>query len=343
MSESTAQPVATGDLGPLERLPTDVAYLIVSRLDKRDRRNLAFCSRACYKFVLLLKFRGIILTSDAIRAFRDGGVHEKLRESVRSVRFRNPFDWDPSPIWNENSAGLTYRDPIIPALRAYTLSLGYFPDITELRILYRIPAATEYTAFAALYGSISKQPFYQKLKKLELVIKVIEEKPTSGSIFTSVLQSQFSTLEKEDQEFLGDEINKNDIGGVISKLVVPAPSLTVAKISVPNIAAPWELGSDEGRHRSQFYYYPLYQAPKLKELIVELEELSSSSSRSSGGFGFSWGKSEEIPKPDFKSVEKLTVTGEDVSERFIKSALDEMFPNLTSPYFAAGHRKGYFG
>ncbi|KAF3315980.1 hypothetical protein TWF173_002760 [Orbilia oligospora] len=50
------------------------------------------------------------------------------------VRFPDPSEWDPDPVWNEDEEIRTYRDPMIPALRTYTSSLDYFPDITELHI-----------------------------------------------------------------------------------------------------------------------------------------------------------------------------------------------------------------
>ncbi|RVD86277.1 uncharacterized protein DFL_004561 [Arthrobotrys flagrans] len=256
-------------LSQLERLPTDIAYIVVKNLAKRDLGNFARCSSVCHDFTLLLRLRRIILTSDGIRAFRDGGKYEMYRKYVRCARFVNPSGWDPDPVWNEGEGNRTYRDPTVPALRTYTQSLDYFSDITELHITYKIPAAAEGNAFVAVYASISKQPFYQQLRKLEFVVEKTQE--TAYYWTQADLNPEYLRLEKEDQEFLGDRILKEeDVDTTIKRLVVPAPSLRSAMISVTGIARPWEaLRTGEGR--GLFYYYPFFQAPKLVELIVNVK------------------------------------------------------------------------
>ncbi|KAF3126503.1 hypothetical protein TWF569_005956 [Orbilia oligospora] len=271
-------------LSPLEHLPTDIAYIVVQNLAKGDLGNFARCSSVCHDFTLLLRLRRIILTSDGVRAFRDGGKYEKYKKYVRCVRFPDPSEWDPDPVWNEDEEIRTYRDPMIPALRTYTSSLDYFPDITELHISYKIPAAAEGNAFVAVYASISKQPFYQNLRKLEFLVEKTQD--TACYWTGKELISEYFRLGKDDREFLGDRIpEEEDINTAARQLVVPAPSLKSAAISVTGIARPWEV-LWMGKQNGLFYYYPFFQAPNLVELVVNVKgsdgpEGSRSNSRSS--------------------------------------------------------------
>ncbi|KAK6508535.1 hypothetical protein TWF506_010622 [Arthrobotrys conoides] len=256
-------------LSLLERLPTDIVYIVVKNLAKRDLGNFACCSSVCHDFTLLLQLRRIILTSDGVRAFRDGGKYEMYRKYVRCVRFTNPAAWDPDPVCNEGRVKQTYRDPTIPALRTYISFLDYFPEITELHISYKIPAAAEGNAFVAVYASISKQPFYQNLRKIGLVVK--KTKDPAYYWAQTDLHREYHRLEPEDREFLGDKILKvDDVNDAIKRLVIPALSLKSAKISVAGIARPWEV-SWMRKENGMFYYFPFFKAPRLEELIVNLE------------------------------------------------------------------------
>ncbi|KAK6333130.1 hypothetical protein TWF718_010953 [Orbilia javanica] len=256
-------------LSKLELLPTDIAYIVVRELAKRDLGNFARCSSVCHDFTLLLRLRRIILTSDGIRAFRDGGRYEAFRKYVRRARFANPSEWDPDPVWNEGEGNRPYRDPTIPVLRTYIRTLDYFPDITELHISYKIPAVVEGNAFVAVYASISRQPFYRNLRKFELVVEKTHE--TVYYWTQTGLEREYFRLEKEDLEFLGDKILiEEDVDTAVKRLVVPAPSLKSAMISVAGIARPWEaLWMEKGR--GLFYYYPFFQAPRLVELTVNVK------------------------------------------------------------------------
>ncbi|KAK6512441.1 hypothetical protein TWF481_001327 [Arthrobotrys musiformis] len=256
-------------LSRLELLPTEIVYIIVSNLPKQDRARFAHASRACHDFSLAFRLRNIAINSEGIRVFRDGGKYEKLRKYVKCARFAKPSEWDPSPVWSEGLTGnRSYRDPTIPALRTHTTSLSYFPNLTELHIAYKIPVEAEGTAFAAVYASISRQPFYSLLQKLEFSVDKTQDPAHYWE--QSDRQLAYHRLEEEDKEFLGDQVSDEDINDHVKRLVIPAPSLKSAMISVAGIAKPWE-ALFKGEGHGLFYYYPFFRAPKLIRLLVDIK------------------------------------------------------------------------
>ncbi|KAF3238899.1 hypothetical protein TWF192_010179 [Orbilia oligospora] len=72
----------------LNVLPVEITILIARHMTRSARENFSRCSVLCYQICFSLRFSPrIILTPDSISLFKDGGVCEPVRRSIRSIRF----------------------------------------------------------------------------------------------------------------------------------------------------------------------------------------------------------------------------------------------------------------
>ncbi|KAF3904806.1 hypothetical protein ABW20_dc0104112 [Dactylellina cionopaga] len=234
-----------------EILPTEISFMILENLRKKDLRKFAWCSKLCYNLCLPFRFKGIILTPDVIRLFDRGGLCEHARHHIHSVRFEKPWDWQ------QGINDFTYGEKI--------------EDLKRLYISYKIYPSIENNLYAAIIGGIAKNTSCHTLRLLEFQIyRTIR----AYSDFEGIVPYKkiYSELSLKNQEFLGDGIPDDEIEDAVRDIAPKLPALTVAKISVNRFATPLAHPKSKYLERSAFYYIPLTLAPGLRRLHVNTTE-----------------------------------------------------------------------
>ncbi|KAF3312300.1 hypothetical protein TWF173_007279 [Orbilia oligospora] len=278
----------------LENLPVELIDLIVDYLPVRDHQSISWCSKTCYRltFPSRMRTRSVIPTEDAIKLFgRDGPF---LGTAIRL-----------------NPSGYSNFNTVLNQLQNYTSSLQYFENITDLCVNYQVRMVSEKGVFAVVFKAIAKQPFFQKLKRFEIIL-YIDKISEAG----------------EADALMGDKFfeDERDIDEVVKELVKPMPALEIARILVNGLALPWDrrLGRIDLRG---YYYYPLFKAPGLRDLTIETDGY---------GYYFNPVDTEEIINgvtfPTFESLRVLRITRNELPgaiESNMKK-LVALFPNLDS-------------
>ncbi|KAF3134664.1 hypothetical protein TWF703_006321 [Orbilia oligospora] len=239
-----------------------------------------------------MRTRSVIPTEDALNLFgRDGPF---LGTAIRL-----------------NPGGYSNFNIVLNQLQNYTLSPQYFQNITDLCVNYQVRMVSEKGVFAVVFKAVAKHPFFQKLKRFEIILYIdrISEAGEADALMG--------------EKFFEDE---RDIDEVVKELMKPMPALEIARISVNGLALPWDrrLGRIDLRGH---YYYPIFKAPGLRDLTIETDGYS---------YYFNPVDTEEIINgvtfPTFESLRVLRITRNEflgAIESYMKK-LVALFPNLDS-------------
>ncbi|KAK6351233.1 hypothetical protein TWF718_004403 [Orbilia javanica] len=285
----------------LEVFPVEIIILIARYMPYGARDNFSRCSVLCYQLCFSLRFRpNITLTPDSISLFKDGGICEPVRRSIRSIRFLSPHFLDPK-IRRQNHI-VNFADfPdysfefFITQIRTFTSFVDLFPNIHELYIYYHVPLASEFNLYSAILKRIcmTGSSTRNTLRRLEIQFHK-NPAPNIDGPFGSILrgivtaiywlfswdkstaspapvsyQDLYSALSSGNRAFLGKEIKEGDLKEFGPKL----PSLRTATIWAhrpTNLLDEDNIGIFE---RSRFYSASLATAPKLDTLYVKNEVL----------------------------------------------------------------------
>ncbi|KAK6503149.1 hypothetical protein TWF481_008182 [Arthrobotrys musiformis] len=284
----------------LNVLPVEITILIAKYMTHSARDNFSRCSVLCYQLCFQLRLGPeIILTPDSISLFKDGGICEPVRGSVRSIRFLSPYFVD-EKIRHKghvvNFADLPdYSfEHFITHIRTLTSFLGLFPNIHELYIYYHVPLACEFNVYAAILKRIctSARPTRNTLRHLEIQFHK-NSAPNIDGPFAYILrglvtaiywlfswnkstaspapvsyQDLYSALSLENQAFLGKkEIKEGEVKEFGHKL----SSLRTATVWAHRSATLLDEDEMGILERTRFYSASLATAAKLDTLYVRNE------------------------------------------------------------------------
>ncbi|KAK6361536.1 hypothetical protein TWF730_005256 [Orbilia blumenaviensis] len=282
-------------------LPLEIIILVAKYMTYTARENFSRCSVLCYQLCFPLRFSPeIILTPDSISLFKDGGICEPVRRSIRSIRFQNPYFLDRKIRKRDHVVNFTDLpdhsfESFITQIRNFTTFLKYFPNIRELYIYYHVPLACEINVYAAILKSICStgRPTRDTLQHLEVQFHK-NPAPNIDGPFASILrglvaaiwwlfswnkstaipapvsyQDLCSALSRKNRAFLGEEINTRELQRFGPKL----SSLKTAKIWAHRATTLLDEDTIGIFERARFYSASLATAPKLDKLYVKSEVL----------------------------------------------------------------------
>ncbi|KAK6362731.1 hypothetical protein TWF730_000187 [Orbilia blumenaviensis] len=257
-------------------IPPEMINNVLSNLSKDDLKCFAHCSKFCYNIALFHRFRGVILTPNALltKIFQDDGICEGMRESIRSARFNEPGNWTDGPPGWCSARHASYLDPeaAVSDIITKTASLQLFPNLTELSISYTIPWQLEKNVYISTIKRISSYPFFKNLKRLEFVIfncwaRYCTDEPYDYIMSLLTIRSRLFLGWQE----VGDDKMKRVLGACFEGKALP--ELQVAKISMNGLASPTDPPDSPYLPKSGFYYQFLNLAtPNLVELNIETTE-----------------------------------------------------------------------
>ncbi|KAK6362634.1 hypothetical protein TWF730_000089 [Orbilia blumenaviensis] len=318
---------------PFDIFPAELNLLIIERLGKRDLYNLSRCSRLCYVLCFPLRWLNsgtIVLTPQSTKLFKNGGLCEHLRSSIRSINFNRDWSWSKAatdPKFRRQVAEQHGRDieQIVTELRTKVEILRFFPNIQELSISYIIPPALENNIYAAVIDTIAGPSLCNTLDFLELQIYKDDDFGRFQPYETIV-----STLSPENQDFLGEHIPDDKIDALIREKITEFPGLAGAHISVNGLCTPLVNSKTRSWEGSTFYYIPLTAAPNLQNLWIETKDESRDSYKKNTE------TIDEARYPDpsvlhcFSSVTELQIVESGILSKEKIDSLAERFPNLVT-------------
>ncbi|KAF3284057.1 hypothetical protein TWF970_011283 [Orbilia oligospora] len=165
---------------------------------------------------------------------------------IGSVRFAKPWcakhiggarekAHDISATLAEFTGGHTISD-----IQSKLNALQYFPALTHLSLSYYIPPPLQRSVFLMILKHISAYPFFQNLKRLEVIVSHIGARWCGGNSFESIMSHQ----SLETGEILGSQATENDVEKFIEDMQTKG-------------------------NFTQFYFRLLALAPNLEELEIE--------------------------------------------------------------------------
>ncbi|KAF3227634.1 hypothetical protein TWF106_009148 [Orbilia oligospora] len=288
----------------LNVLPVEITILIARHMTRSARENFSRCSVLCYQICFSLRFSPrIILTPDSISLFKDGGVCEPVRRSIRSIRFLSPYFLD-TKIRRQNHI-VNFADLpdysfefFITQIRIFISFLSLFPNIHELYIYYHVPLACEFNVYAAILKRIcmAGRPTRKTLRRLEIqfhknsapnidgplayilrglvtaIYWLFSWNKSTASPAPMSYQDLYSALSSENRAFLGKEIEEGELKEFGPKL----SSLKTATIWARRSTTLLDEDNIGIFERSRFYTASLATAPELDTLYVKNEVLRDS-------------------------------------------------------------------
>ncbi|KAF3901479.1 hypothetical protein ABW20_dc0100453 [Dactylellina cionopaga] len=130
-------------------LPPEICHVILEHLDTDDLDYLAHTSKYFYFVTFSKRSRRVHINEETIELFKDGGLLEPLRGSVRDV--------------------LCHPRKTITEVRTYIEELKRFPNIRKLTFAYSFPKFMEKNVYTAILQFISNLPFYKNLSHLTFI------------------------------------------------------------------------------------------------------------------------------------------------------------------------------
>ncbi|KAF3198593.1 hypothetical protein TWF106_003130 [Orbilia oligospora] len=258
---------------PLD-LPLELFEEVMSYISGGDLQNFARSSKPAYRITFQGRFRGVTIDSKNLILFRDTDIFRQIMPWIASVRFAKPWcakhiggahekAHDISATLAEFTGGLT-----IPNIQSKLNILQYFPALTHLSFSYYIPSPLQRSIFLMMLKHISTYPFFQNLKRLEVIVSHIGTRWCPGDSFESIIAHQAV----ETREILGPQATENDVEKFIEDMGTEGNllvSLEYAKISIHEVSNPHRMDDSYSLDNTQFYFRLLTLAPNLEELEIE--------------------------------------------------------------------------
>ncbi|KAK6500363.1 hypothetical protein TWF481_010706 [Arthrobotrys musiformis] len=300
----------------LDALPIELVTLIARKLPDECQRNLSWCSKPFYRIVCPLRIREKVIapTQAAIELFGRDGVYSHI--PIRSLQFEKHWDWlTTTQAHYRNLRAKSKGITPTALLKDSLLSLDHFPNITNLCINYRIPEPYEIKVATTVFAAIEEQPFYEKLKTLEVTI-LLDVRKVTWQGYQDVVGATDT----------GTDFNIREISKPPAK---PMPSLEVARISINGLVLPWERNPNCLRTEI-YYYHPVLNSPKLKTLTLETREYDFCGPGCYHSIDQGSSVPIEILPTRLESVRSLTVVRRELPWQTIVTLgkIVSMFPNL---------------
>ncbi|KAF3317473.1 hypothetical protein TWF173_011126 [Orbilia oligospora] len=234
---------------PLD-LPLELFEEVLPHISEDDLQNFARSSKPAYHiFQQIMPWIGSVRFAKPWCAKHIGGAREKAHDISATLA--------------EFTGGHTISD-----IQSKLNALHYFPALTHLSFSYYISPQLQRTIFLMILKHISAYPFFQNLKRLEVIVSHIGARWCGGDSFENIMSHQ----SLETREILGSQATEKDVEKFIEDMQTEGNllvSLEYAKISIHGVSNPHRMDDSYSPDSTQFYFRLLALAPNLEELEIE--------------------------------------------------------------------------
>ncbi|EWC47789.1 hypothetical protein DRE_02989 [Drechslerella stenobrocha 248] len=249
-------------------LPAELVIMVLEFAHTRDLKAFSTCSHACRAIALPVLFRGIRLSPNSLRAFRDGGRLAHLRPNVRHVNIEGRVRASALQVINRT------------CLCVSALCSGMFPVVSSLRIAAGAPGTVDgldAQLLAVVFAQLSATTLYDRLRRLHLhtpLSESIGDEDCECEVCKEEAQKRLDRAEEEDEE--DEELERAENIETVRQFLdvsrlVDQPSLSVSTST--SVTEEGEMDWEERRRleRLAMLVAKVRAPPALQEAYITVE------------------------------------------------------------------------